>query len=145
MALIDVLAALGVGSLIGTILGTALIQWWQRRSRRQELRRTFREELRQMTALDDMSQYIEENHGPLDLSHELGFNALYEANADQVGTLSDREVEKIVEFYSLLKQIERLNDLVDRDDDVENTKMAGLLDDLRTRRGELLEEFNTHL
>lgn len=145
MAWTDILAALGVGSVVGTIIGTVVSDWWEKRTRRTELRKTLHEEIEQMRAVEDMEQHIEETSGPLDLSHEMGFNALYEANADKVGDLSDEEVEMIVEFYSLLKQMERLNDIVDADEDITNTKLSDLVTELRVKREELLEELESHM
>lgn len=106
---------IGVLGLIATViigfLGSFGLYWNQRRDRRRKLRKALRSEINAMSDIENMAKTVTESGIDFDgwpFPHTSPIiNEVYSGNTSDVGILSDSEVDKVVEYYSLASDIER--------------------------------------
>lgn len=92
-------------TLFGAIMGsfaTLINRWLNRRASIRNLRRALLAEMESQYTLESVS---EEDAFRL-LRHEFPIS-IYESNVSQIGDLTQEEVELVVNFYSLLKELEQ--------------------------------------
>ena len=92
-------------TLLGALAGssaTLINRWLNRRSRRRNLRRALLAELRGQHGLERFGE------NDFFIMQDRDFpRSVYYANVNQIGELTQEEVEAIVGFYSLLKELEQ--------------------------------------
>lgn len=71
----------------------------------ESLRRALYEEIRTIQYYEDLVEVYEPSHSAVEI---LGPSTIYESNADQIGLLTGREIDSIVEYYTRLDHINAL-------------------------------------
>lgn len=102
-----------LGSLVGaiaTIAGSYFLFWRRRRAATATLRDALLTELRALEYVADLAD--EERYEALAASVERP--VVYESNADEIGRLSDEEVEALVRFHTDLYWLADQQDIEDK-------------------------------
>ena len=102
-----------LGALVGavaTVAGSYFVFWRRQRAATTRLRVALAEELRSLDYLDDLV----ESGAYEGVTTAVETPVVYEANADKLGHLSEREVEALVEFYAALSWLRDLQDPEDK-------------------------------
>lgn len=89
------------GLLIGGLTRIAP-KWYQKRVNRQKLRRALLAEVRTpQEAIESASRFDESDD--VEVDHTVFPNAVYQKHIDDIGLLSDEEVEAVIKYYSTLE------------------------------------------
>lgn len=102
-----------LGSLVGavaTVAGSYFLFWRRRRAARSHLRTAFETELDALAYVDELA-----DDGAYEaLTETVEDPVVYESNADDIGHLSDHEVEALVAFYTDLYWLRDQQDIEDK-------------------------------
>lgn len=107
------IVGLVLGSIIGavaTIAGSYFLYWRRRRASLTHLRTAFETELSALSYVDDLA----ERGAYEELTATVEAPVVYESNADDIGHLSDEEVEALVSFYTDLYWLRDQQDIEDK-------------------------------
>lgn len=114
-----------VSALIGAVLGFGVRvghTMYKDRNARNRLRRGLYEEMKTMS--DDIDEAAHDINSvtydadDIPVPADTFITTTYESTADQVGLLTDTEVDDIVEFYSMCFRTQQILDEVDSQDDI---------------------------
>ncbi|WIV65721.1 hypothetical protein [Natrialbaceae archaeon AArc-T1-2] len=108
-----------LGAIIGavaTAVGSYLLYWKRERDATRRLRRAFAEELRTYEYVDNLIA----DGGYERLTERVEAPVLYESAAGDLGLLTEREIGRLVAFYSALYWLEGLEDPEDKKAQIES-------------------------
>jgi hypothetical protein len=107
-----------LGALIGavaTAAGSYFVFWRRQRAETARLRAALAAELRSLDYVDDLVE-AGDYEG---VTTAVETPVVYETNAGELGRLSEREVEALVEFYASLSWLDGLQDPEDKKDRID--------------------------
>ncbi|MFC4438261.1 MULTISPECIES: hypothetical protein [Natrialbaceae] len=132
---------LASATLFGAVVGSILPRYLNRRSERKHLRRGLKKEIKLNTGHNWGIDFIRETQ-----PENLGPTAVFEANADKIGQLTEGEVNAIVEFYGYLHNSETLlTDAVGSSAPPTKETLEVTLEDLGEARQEAIDAIEKEL
>ena len=122
-----------LGALVGavaTAAGSYFVFWRRQRAATARLRVALAQELESLDYVDDLV----ESGAYEGVTTAIETPVVYEANADKLGHLSEREVEALVEFYAALAWLRGLEDPEDKKERIDAVaeKRRAALDAVRS-------------
>lgn len=107
-----------LGALIGAIAtaaGSYLVYWRRQRARTRRLRAALRHELESM---EQLAELVADGRYEA-VTKRVPPRPVYEANAGEIGHLSEEEVETIVACYAGLARLDGMEDPEDRSEEID--------------------------
>ncbi|ARS89850.1 hypothetical protein [Natrarchaeobaculum aegyptiacum] len=117
--MVDTAIGFVLGAVIGAIAtaaGSYLLYWKRERDATRRLRRAFAEELRSYEYVDD----VVAEGGYERITARVERPVIYESAAGDLGLLTEREIGRLVAFYSALSWLEGLEDPEDKKERIES-------------------------